>query len=109
VENLFINAAKGKYRFESSKGLLTVEDLFDCPLINRNQNGVSLDTIARGINAQLKATEDERFFCPTGRKDPVLEVKLEILQYVISERMNDLDRDLPPPAFISTSSWPRVL
>ena len=34
--NIFETAARNKVRFESSKGLVTVEDLFDAPLTSKN-------------------------------------------------------------------------
>jgi len=89
---MFIMAAKKKFRFETPKGFLTVEDLFDCPLISRSGTGVSLDNIAKGIHRQLKATEDESFVLASSKKDTELETKLEIVKYVIAEKKAELKR-----------------
>ena len=50
---MFERAAKRKLRFTSSKGSLSVEDLYDLSL-------TSLDSIAKGVNRQLKAEAEER-------------------------------------------------
>jgi len=50
--HIFELAAKNKYRFGTSKGSLTVEDLFDLPLTS--EKGVSLNSVAKGVNNTLQ-------------------------------------------------------
>lgn len=79
--NLFEAAARGKYRFTSAKGQLTVEDLFDLPLTSRN--GFDLDMVARAVNTELKNASEESFVT-TSRRNTELENKLEIVKHIIA-------------------------
>ena len=65
--NLFEIATRAKFRFDSLKGALTVEQLWELPLQSRT--GVDLDTVAKGINASLKEVAEESFV-PTARTSP---------------------------------------
>jgi hypothetical protein len=50
--NIFEQATRRAIRFESAKGDLSVEQLWDLPLQSRNQ--FDLDTVAKTVNRQLK-------------------------------------------------------
>lgn len=85
--NMFETASRKKYRFPSVKGDLTIEQLWDLPLIiNTPTRDVKadLDTIARTINTELKSVTEETFVAvkPDPRK-PDLETKLELVKYII--------------------------
>lgn len=75
--SIFEKAVRNKLRFESSKGWLTVEDLWDLSLN-------SLDTVAKKVNKQLRDSHEESFLTaakPSSNK--TLELQLEILKHVI--------------------------
>lgn len=79
-------AAMKKIRFDSCRGDLTVEHLFDMPL--KSTTGFDLDTIARDISRNLKALGEESFVEDTS-DDPCrkeLEVSLEIVKDVIKTK-----------------------
>ena len=59
MDNLFLQATREKFRFESSKGDLSVEQLWDLPLTSRT--GFDLDTVAKAVNANLKSSNEESF------------------------------------------------
>ena len=59
MDNLFLQATREKFRFESPKGDLSVEQLWDLPLTSRT--GFDLDTVAKTVNADLKASNEESF------------------------------------------------
>lgn len=87
--NIFEYAARNKLRFASSKGQLTVEQLFnDVPL--RSSDGFNLDAVAREVNRQLKLSTEESFV-PTARtaEHVRLETMLEIVKAVISSKLDD--------------------
>lgn len=74
--SLFEKAAKQKLRFNSNKGQLTVEDLFDLSL-------TSLDNIAKAVNRKLKDEAEESFIQKKSTSSTELELQLDILKYII--------------------------
>lgn len=87
MEKLFIKAAKSKVRFETVRGHVVVEDLFDMPLISKS--GFSLDDLAKDLNKKVKDSEDESFVSERSTKNTELELKFEIVKYVISVRLEE--------------------
>lgn len=88
MKNLFEIATRKKFRFSSVRGDLTVEQLWDLPTTSKI--GFDLDTIARAVNKELKAQEEESFV-KTSRNTvaPVLTVKLEILKHIIQVKLEE--------------------
>lgn len=83
MNDMFIKAAAQKLRFSTTRGEVTVEQLFDMPLTSSTT--FDLDTVAQGINRALKA-QDEESFVNRGT-NPVkakLELQLDIVKYVIN-------------------------
>jgi len=81
--NLFEIASRQAFRFQSVKGLLTTEQLWDLPL--QSKSGMDLDSVARGVSAQLKTMAEESFV-PTVRTNPAkasLEQQLDIVKHII--------------------------
>ena len=63
-QNLFEIAARKRYRFETPVGSLTIEDLYDLPLLppgNTRAVRANLNDVARTINNQIKAQGEESF------------------------------------------------
>ena len=87
---MFEKAARLKLRFDTSKGLVTVEDLFDLPLTVRN-GGASLDNIVKGIARQIRETETESFVLTTTKADTILQLKLEIVKHVIAVKKTEAE------------------
>lgn len=83
--DLFERAARNKFRFSSSIGSLTTEQLFDLPLTGR---GANLDNVARTVNAELQAESEQSFVAttPSVRKGE-LEAKLEIVKAIIARKI----------------------
>ena len=70
---LFEKANKLKVRFETNKGNVTTEDLWDMPLVSTT--GFSLDAIAISLNRKLKETEEESFVAKRSKSNTLLELK----------------------------------
>lgn len=88
-DTLFFTAAKGKFRFPSSAGQITVEDLFDLPLTGR---GANLDQVAKAIFKSLKEDDGEiSFVKPAVKTTTELQVKLDIVKHVIELKMAERD------------------
>lgn len=87
---MFEKASREKIRFETPKGSLTVEDLWDLPLSSASGKA-NLDDIARVLNKQLKETEDESFVVKVKKNDNILRLKFDIVKHVIDVRLAESD------------------
>ena len=88
--NIFEQATRRAIRFESAKGDLSVEQLWDLPLQSRNQ--FDLDTVAKTVNRQLNAVTEESFV--SVRENPAketLSLKLEIIKHIISVKLQEAE------------------
>ena len=81
--HLFITAAKERYRFESPKGFLTVEDLFELPLLHKSN--CDLESVAQTVSLELETAQQRSFVnVKPNAKATLLQNKLEIVKIVIS-------------------------
>jgi len=86
--NLFLLAARRKYRFPATNGQLTAEQLFDLPLTSAR--GASLDNTAKAINRELQAAGEESFVLTadnTARNE--LQNKLDLVREVIAIKQEE--------------------
>ncbi len=92
--NLFELATRKKYRFESSKGLLSVEQLYELPLTAIN--GPSLNSVGKTIYSMLQNNEDTNFVDTVNtavqQMNKVLNNKLEIVKEIIAYKQEQLVR-----------------
>lgn len=89
ANTLFLNASRSKFRFSSSAGSLSVEDLWDLPLSGR---GANLDDIARSLHKRLKdADGDISFVKPAVKTTTELQAQFDIVKYVIGVKMEERD------------------
>lgn len=79
TENIFEIAAKNKIRFPF-KGLVNTEDLWDLNVEN-------LDSIFKTLNSQLKQVKEESLLNTKTREDKELDVKIEIVKYIVSTKL----------------------
>lgn len=85
MSDSFIAASRGKLRFESGRGLLTVEDLWDLNL-------KSLDGIAVAVDEQLTPRSKSFLENPDKKADQeqaLNELRLEILKTVIEVKQTE--------------------
>lgn len=82
MDNIFIAASREKLRFETNKGFLTTEDLWDLSL-------VSLDNIAKAVNRKLKDSQEESFIEKKTTATTELDTKLEILKFIIATKQDE--------------------
>lgn len=89
--NVFERAARRAYRYPSNKGELTTEQLWQLPL--QSKNGFDLDSVAKAINAQIKASAEESFVTPAAVDNPSTELKymLGIVVAIISTKVAERD------------------
>lgn len=83
---LFEVATRQKFRFESPRGLLTVEDLWDLSLTG----AVSLDTVSKLANRDVKSSQEESFVTEGTAQNAKATLKLEVLKYIIAIRKAEI-------------------
>jgi hypothetical protein len=80
---MFEKAARKKLRFQY-RGLQSVEDLWDLKL-------EELDKIYSGLRAEQKASEDDSLLKKSTRAGRELELKVDIVKYVVVTKQAEAD------------------
>lgn len=84
--NIFEYAVRSKLRFQSTKGELTVEQLWDVPL--RSRDDFNLNAVAKAANKALKDISEESFVEHTVTPEHTRrEVVLLIVKHVIDTKL----------------------
>lgn len=84
--DLFVFATRNKLRFASSRGELTIEQLWDVPL--RSRDDFNLNTIAKAVNKALKEVSEESFVETTRTATHTRwEAAMETVKYVIDVKL----------------------
>lgn len=83
---MFEKAARLKLRFDTTKGPLTTEDLFDLPLTS-TAGKVNLDDIARALYRQAQSADSISFVTPASTGDETIKLKLDIVKHVIGVKV----------------------
>lgn len=78
---------RNKLRFDSAKGLLTIEDLYDLPLLN---GVVCLNNIANSIYKELQQEGKMNFVTEKSVDNELLELKFDIVKHVIEVKKSEL-------------------
>lgn len=85
MDDIYKYVAQNGIHFMSNRGALTVSQLFELPLSAKS--GFDLDNVAKGINAELKASGEESFVSTaTNPRQKPLEVALEVVKDVIATK-----------------------
>lgn len=94
VETIFEQASRKKLRFDSPKGLLTVEDLWDIPLTSTtgkaNLNDISKE-LFRQIKESTNTSEGAIVSDAAQTADDELPLKYELVQYIGKIRLAERD------------------
>jgi hypothetical protein len=86
MENQFELASRQKLRFDSPKGQLSVEDLWDLPLTSTTGRA-NLDDIAVGLHRQLKESSEVSFVTPVAAKLNDTQLKFDLAKHIIDVRV----------------------
>jgi hypothetical protein len=84
--SLFEKATRTKVRFDTFVGSLSVEDLWDLPLIS---NSVNLDVIAIELNKALNNCETESFVKEENPNTKHLKFKLDVVKHIIEVKVEE--------------------
>lgn len=86
--NFFETASRTKIRFPSTKGRISVEDLWDLPLSSKS--GFDLDSVAKAVNSDLRSATEESFVATSSNPAKAgLELQLEIVKHIIAVRLKE--------------------
>lgn len=84
--NIFEIASRNKIRFDSPKGQLSVEDLWDLPLSSKTGKA-NLDEIAVGLYGQLGSAATISFVNPTSKANGETQMKFDIVKHIIDVKV----------------------
>lgn len=88
--NLFEYATRQKLEFESPRGPLNVQQLWDVPLSSRD--GFDLDTIAKKASAAAEAAGEKSFVKPVqNAKQEKANVAFELVLYIIKIKLDEAE------------------
>lgn len=86
---MFEKATRLKLRFETTKGQLTVEDLWDLPLTS-TRHSANLDDLARTLHEATK-NESVSFVTKTETVNEVQKLRFDIVIHIINTRISEND------------------
>ncbi|WPH64526.1 hypothetical protein [Escherichia phage YX22] len=83
---MFDKATRLKLRFESNKGLLSVEQVWDLSL-------TALNEMAKGLSRQVKAaeTDEEDFIGTKSNVDSELQLRFDVVKHIIGVKLKERD------------------
>lgn len=83
---MFDKATRLKLRFESNKGLLSVEQVWDLSL-------TALNEMAKGLSRQVKAaeTDEEDFIGTKSAVDSELQLRFDVVKHIIGVKLKERD------------------
>lgn len=93
AENIFEQASRKKLRFDSPKGLLSVDDLWDIPLTS-NTGKTNLNDISKELFRQIKDssnTSEGGIVAEGSKADTELLLKYEVVQHIGKVRLAERD------------------
>lgn len=97
--NIFEYATRNKIRFSTERGNLTVEDLWDLPLISTR--GLSLDQIGRDLRKAIRENEEESLVEVYNPIENEMTIMFNIVKHIIDtkqqeniNRKNKAEKDL---------------
>lgn len=85
--NIFEQASRNKLRFPSVRGALLVEQLWDLPLQAKSE--FDLDSLAKALNAQVKASAEESFVAPSSAVNAAAVLALDIVKHIIAVKLEE--------------------
>lgn len=83
---MFEKATRTKLRFDTSRGLISVEDLWDLPLTS-GVGKLNLDDLARGLDAEIKQGAGISFVTEASTVSEKLKLKFDLVLHVITVKL----------------------
>ena len=90
---MFEKASRSKLRFETSKGNIPVEDLWDLPLMSTTGK-INLDDIAKELHMKLKSGADISFVDKSRKSDDIIQLKFDIVKHIIDAKVKESEESI---------------
>lgn len=87
---MFEKATRLALRFDSPKGLLSVEDLWHLPL-QASTTRANLDDIARALHQKLRNDANVSFVEKDRKSDEMVQLKFDIVKHIIDTKLVELE------------------
>lgn len=87
---MFDIASRKKFRFQTTKGEASVEDLWDLPLTSTT-GSPNLDDIALVLHKKLSTNDSTSFVNAAKTTDATLQLKFDIVKHVIDVKVAERD------------------
>ena len=84
---MFEQLTRKKVRFNSTRGQLTIEDIWDLPLSN---GVVNLDNMAKELSKELQ--ESQESFVTKKKKDSTTKLKFNAVRHIIAVKLKEIDK-----------------
>lgn len=85
---MFEKATRLKLRFNTVRGIVNVEDLWDLPLTGQ----VSLDELAVRLHNELRESAGQvSFVSPSSSDDSLLQLKFDVVKHILDVRVSERD------------------
>lgn len=81
----FEKATKLKLRYETGRGRVTTEDLWDMPLTG----SFSLDELAQSLHKAVKSSEEKSFVVKKTKANEILQLQFDIVKYIIDVKLEE--------------------
>lgn len=82
MEKLIVKALRGRWRFDSTRGKLTVEDLFTLPVD-------ILDNIYKALKKLQKVNEEESLLQTKTAEESILNDQIEIVKGIVKLKLEE--------------------
>jgi len=84
--NIFEEATRKKYRYQTGRGLITTEDLWTLPL---ESTDLSIDTIAQEFDKRISGASGKSRVKKVNTEEELLIKKLAIIDYIIAVKLEE--------------------
>lgn len=86
--NIFEQASRMKLGFQTTKGQLSVEQVWDLPLTSKIGQP-NLDALAIGLDEQLGTKKKISFVDSGATGDPTVQLRFDIVKHIIDARLSE--------------------
>lgn len=86
MEKIFQEGTRSKIRFATSKGLLSIEEIWDLPLTSKNDDP-NLDDLAIMLHKELREKDEISFVKTPAKANHVTRLQFEIVKAIIEVKI----------------------